>query len=53
MKPELGSAVGRDWRIRARVEDGVWVELVERRCAIRRVVERDFPMALVGGGAIS
>lgn len=37
--------------MRSRAEWGVRVGLLERRWAIRMVVERDLPMALERGGA--
>ena len=52
MKPGLGSAKGRVWRIRVRAVRGVWEGERERRWAIMRVAERDFPMALEGMLAI-
>ena len=49
MKPELGSAKGRDFRMRSRADWGLRAGFLESRWAIRMVVERDFPMALEGG----
>ena len=54
MKPGFGSARGRVWRIRDRADSGVRLALElggwERRYAIRRVAERDLPIALYSEG---
>ena len=46
MKPGLGSAEGRPWRIRVRASVGLRAGFWLRRKAIRRVAERDRPFAL-------